>query len=1176
MLFTNLDLLIDEHDTTHNEPTTAIAPTTTMTEATTTVEEEIDYEATKVEKRIQEHREYRRKLAEDPSFVPYLGLFWSHDDRYREDSLTDNNNHHHFTTHPPSSSDAHQQRSEQQPYFSSQHQHSRASYDKSADPLMYKKWDHSGYEELLRLDEQNERRKRELLEAGVTEEELSKRRHYSQRGGRGNRGGRGGYHHHGQRYNNFNNNYHYRNKFNRQHEKKEEWPELGSSGTPAATEKSNAWANVTPDVLQEHDKPPQQELVNVQMDQSIPVATNTPQGKTINLTLSELVDDSAPTINAWGSVDREKEILDVDNKKEAGESDGWEASSSSSKVDGWNAPSSGKADGWNNTTSTASENNNGWGTPNAKTDGWANKSDWNNVTQDIIVDTTETEAAAVKPSSDTNKKAQWTDSKSVDWNTSSSAPKQDTKTTSGWKSEPLTETKSTPAPVQDRDDLRKQSASTQGWNSTTTTDNNSGWGTPAVPIETFTTTTTNVTAPPQHQLTTDHWKLKSTTNDWNTSKKVPDQFMDAESSSSSFEQNKTNKHISIEEKAASSWTLLSENAEPEKPFMSDNRYRRNLDHGYRNNNNNRYDNNNASRKYQNYNAEGNWKQQNYHNKVQLQQQVQQEKEKEQEQEWDLSAESQGWADTTSTPATNADGGWGSTSAAVANATAETKDVNGWGESKSTAVADSWNNKTAEKIATDSVEKPTAANTTTITEKASTATSNESWTTPATNSTVKAAAWGAEASEDSETQKHSGWSSTNNRQQQQQNGWSNNSSSSNWNADKRANNQQQARSNKDQPRKGRGYLSQKMENTSITSSPPPQTFQPQHQEEEEEQVYIGGDEDSDVEIILEAEEEPDWVKNEEILGMTAPRVEKEEQEYDYATPTPITATLSSSTSQGSPRYNNNNGYRRNYDSSSPQPEMHPQQHSNYRGKNYNPNYRGGNKPRRNYDDNWRQRDENENMEQQPRYYQPARGQMPPPTMYYPQPITAGHQGQFYMIPANGIPPPPPGQNGTTPMYAMPYHPSMGSSSSPNRNGSASPHSNHSNSDHSPAYIHQQQQPKLYAPPPLPPGYEANGMVYYGMDPNTAAAAIYAAPQPLPGQPIYYYAAPAHTTNAAHTAAPIPVPPPPMFFTNTHHPVNNNSQSDEEEEEEDGWGSTPNDIVEEEWSTRGDKDNNNNEK
>ena len=39
------------------------------------------------EKKVQARQEYRKKLAEDPAFVPHLGEFWGHDDRFMDDGL---------------------------------------------------------------------------------------------------------------------------------------------------------------------------------------------------------------------------------------------------------------------------------------------------------------------------------------------------------------------------------------------------------------------------------------------------------------------------------------------------------------------------------------------------------------------------------------------------------------------------------------------------------------------------------------------------------------------------------------------------------------------------------------------------------------------------------------------------------------------------------------------------------------------------------------------------------------------------------------------------------------------------------------------------------------------------------------------------------------------------------
>jgi hypothetical protein len=40
-------------------------------------------------KKVLARQEYRKKLAEDPAFVPHLGEFWGHDDRFIKDELRD-------------------------------------------------------------------------------------------------------------------------------------------------------------------------------------------------------------------------------------------------------------------------------------------------------------------------------------------------------------------------------------------------------------------------------------------------------------------------------------------------------------------------------------------------------------------------------------------------------------------------------------------------------------------------------------------------------------------------------------------------------------------------------------------------------------------------------------------------------------------------------------------------------------------------------------------------------------------------------------------------------------------------------------------------------------------------------------------------------------------------------
>ncbi|KAI8878386.1 hypothetical protein K501DRAFT_336775 [Backusella circina FSU 941] len=163
------------------------------------------------EKRIQEHREYRRKLAEDPSFVPYVGLFWSHDDRYREDSLTE-------TRPPPAVVPAAVAKPSQN---TTPH-----------DPLMNKKWDHNGYEELVRMEEAD--KIRDSLESEQQHDTQPNRQHFNKPPP--------------PRHN------------SNTHQPKEKWPAVSSNATQVVEEEktdvaSISWATVTIDDLEEHGKP---------------------------------------------------------------------------------------------------------------------------------------------------------------------------------------------------------------------------------------------------------------------------------------------------------------------------------------------------------------------------------------------------------------------------------------------------------------------------------------------------------------------------------------------------------------------------------------------------------------------------------------------------------------------------------------------------------------------------------------------------------------------------------------------------------------------------------------------------------------------------------------------------------------------------------------------------------
>ncbi len=47
------------------------------------------------QKKVLARQEYRKKLAEDPAFVPHLGEFWGHDDRFIKDELKNDFDSHH-------------------------------------------------------------------------------------------------------------------------------------------------------------------------------------------------------------------------------------------------------------------------------------------------------------------------------------------------------------------------------------------------------------------------------------------------------------------------------------------------------------------------------------------------------------------------------------------------------------------------------------------------------------------------------------------------------------------------------------------------------------------------------------------------------------------------------------------------------------------------------------------------------------------------------------------------------------------------------------------------------------------------------------------------------------------------------------------------------------------------
>jgi hypothetical protein len=532
--------------------------------------------------------------------------------------------------------------------------------------------------------------------------------------------------------------------------------------------------------------------------------------------------------------------------------------------------------------------------------------------------------------------------------------------------------------------------------------------------------------------------------------------------------------------------------------------------------------------------------------------------------------------TTTTPSTITSSNWNEPSKTTATATipisSTTDTSSGWGEpSIAVAATSGWGEQSTNATVTAASTDATPVSTETSDLNESTIPVNDpaqssgwnstvpemtsDWDLPTTASTTKTTtaphSW-TDSRDISVTKDNSstwrtpvessGWGEST-RKESTFGGWSNSRSnnSSNWNSDREANNKSKPN---DQPaRKGRGYLSQKMESSISTSPSPPIIVADQHETLENttetsgsawERFHQQGDSDSDVEIILEAEEEPEWLKHEQVLGMTAPNDGAVQLQVTHA-PAPPSSTLHMPAQ--SPLTSNENSPRskhvyRQYDSSSPRPESSLKHSSS--NSNKNPR-----KPRRNFDDNWRHRDDHQYNEEQPQYNNTTNG----PAMYYPAPMNGANITYVPMIPnANG-----------NPMYAMPFP--MGTSPT---GQSISPH--HSDDNRSTSSQQFYPSPPTVGPNgaiQLPPGYEANGMVYYGMDPS----AMY------PPQPFYYYAAPMPmgTGNNTNGALP-PRPPPPaqqqmMYHSlptedSHHHKLHTSSpQQHMLLEEDDGWGPSP---------------------
>ncbi|CAG8604729.1 5322_t:CDS:2 [Funneliformis caledonium] len=88
------------------------------------------------QKKVLARQEYRKKLADDPAFVPHLGEFWGHDDRFIKDELKNDFDSHHRK--PPIAS------------------RGRGVW---GNPPPRGRWDHDGFQELMKIEDEEKHRK---------------------------------------------------------------------------------------------------------------------------------------------------------------------------------------------------------------------------------------------------------------------------------------------------------------------------------------------------------------------------------------------------------------------------------------------------------------------------------------------------------------------------------------------------------------------------------------------------------------------------------------------------------------------------------------------------------------------------------------------------------------------------------------------------------------------------------------------------------------------------------------------------------------------------------------------------------------------------------------------------------------------------------------------------------
>ncbi|KAI9483911.1 MAG: hypothetical protein EXX96DRAFT_560150 [Benjaminiella poitrasii] len=1015
------------------------------------------------EKRIQEHREYRRKLAEDPSFVPYLGLFWSHDDRYREDALAQSDSQQRTDDIPTKTSS-----------FMNKGQHvqkktTQSEYD--LDPLMHKKWDHSGWEELLRIEEEEERRKREFAS------ELDSKQYYNNDNYRRNRNS--------QRHRN---NFNYRRNF----------PEASSVNSYKESARSTSPTNI-----QSHEFASNTWKEEISQDaETAWISTVHAQNNNVSNSQSEaaldekVMDNTAAVNDDNDSTTSDAATNHADSSFKA--NDNHETPASVIDDDGWGAPA-GNTDesfGWNEPVTEISNNtawgepvtvvdinkaaeygwgvqravSDNWGEATNETDNWGNsdrqQNDWQHATN---TEHQWNDTVAVETKTDDDQLTQSKQETDVEKDASNVTIPDEEKASSSWSTAELeTEVRTTP--------------SSWTWSYKNNTWNN-------VDVNRSYRKTNQYTEDKDYDITkgasivytfdeNNNFVLLSSL-DYKPSHRKS--FISSPTSDKRYTQRS---YHSKDYSESQNWNRSPKSQEWNKstePISVNNSWNKNTDNDWNKTSTNGWDET-VIKDHTNWNASP----------------------------ADMITETESWPSVSHNEQHNETNDWNTTisetvavkmndnvngcdSTANTTTSATTEESQGWGQVGTTTKLDGWDQSTTNKEWNESQEQSNSQfksnweklNTAATAENVEVNT--EEWNDKNDSLPVSAelavSDWDYSHSEEITSQKND-WDNT------VQNGYSNHSVITN-----------------DQPRsaiKGHSYLSQRVESYSsfARADALPSPISDDNKEEQmamesylseyltngksrhQERVaalwtnYDQNDE-SDVEIILEAEDEPDWAKNnEQILGMTGPdsyptfekskttHLQQSSTKYhnkselspnakEYVHHSPISRKYNHPKS--SPLHTNYNN-KPHYESSN--------NHSEYPTYRHYNRYQNNESGRANKAENWRQKNKVPQHDEQPQQFY---------TGTYPKYAYNGAAASMYM-------PMIPTHDGN--IYAISY-----------------PIGHHHNEAST-------RQPEYYAHStngvPLPPGYEANGTVYYGHDPSAAySASSYT--------PYYYYPVPMATRN-----------------------------------------------------------------